>query len=174
MDLSEATSGMSRPAPQKKIVCGCGKRFKNEDALRDHQRDTQGPSHHSYSVEGAHGASGPYLVSGNPEQRGGQYGTKVVAKADDTSSAKPTRLIESASTTPEKKAFKDRWLFKGKAESLAVIASSQVQPSETAVSSSGGYDLLCSYNWVKTKDPTVYVPGNVSHKFRFRPAFNSA
>ncbi|KAF4974933.1 hypothetical protein FZEAL_8196 [Fusarium zealandicum] len=47
-----------------------------------------------------------------------------------------------------------------KSKSLAGFkANSQIQPVDVAVSSEGGYELLCSYNWVIKPQPTVYVPG---------------
>ncbi|KPM40834.1 hypothetical protein AK830_g5718 [Neonectria ditissima] len=61
---------------------------------------------------------------------------------------------------PRSMTKKTDWLFKGAGRKLATIQSSEVQPSPTAVTSSGGYNLVCSYNWLETNDPTVYVPGD--------------
>jgi hypothetical protein len=44
---------------------------------------------------------------------------------------------------------------------LQTIAQSSLEPSEEEVTSTGGYQSLCSYNWVVAhqQNPTIYVPG---------------
>ncbi|KAF7559945.1 hypothetical protein G7046_g4215 [Stylonectria norvegica] len=58
---------------------------------------------------------------------------------------------------------KDWWLFMDAGDILKTIRSTDISPSQTAVTSSSGYDMLCSYNWVNLQKPTVYVPGNPPH-----------
>jgi hypothetical protein len=55
---------------------------------------------------------------------------------------------------------RDRWMAKGVGERIETIDNSALEPAETPVSSSTGYELICSYNWVNRKEPTIYVPGN--------------
>ncbi|KAH7329082.1 Rad17 cell cycle checkpoint protein-domain-containing protein [Stachybotrys elegans] len=51
------------------------------------------------------------------------------------------------------------WLFKSTAQQLCSINSEAIEQADVAVSSSGGYDVLCAYNWLHRKQPTIYVPG---------------
>ncbi|RYP38741.1 hypothetical protein DL767_002481 [Monosporascus sp. MG133] len=56
---------------------------------------------------------------------------------------------------------KHSWMLKNTGAVIHPLTA--VQPINTEVSSAGGFELLCTYNWiVKTKnksDPTIYVPG---------------
>ncbi|KAK7413848.1 hypothetical protein QQX98_007265 [Neonectria punicea] len=62
-------------------------------------------------------------------------------------------------TGPRAMTQKTDWLFQGTGKKLTAMLSSEVQPSPLIVTSSGGYNLVCSYNWLERTDPTVYVPG---------------
>ncbi|KAK7427012.1 hypothetical protein QQZ08_006439 [Neonectria magnoliae] len=63
-------------------------------------------------------------------------------------------------TGPRAMTQKTDWLFKGTGRKLTAMLSSEVQPSPLIVTSSGGYNLVCSYNWLERNNPTVYVPGD--------------
>src|SRR6266516_2631367 len=51
------------------------------------------------------------------------------------------------------------WLTKDTGRSIKTVASAQLQAGSTLVSSTAGFELLCTYNWVSTSAPTIYVPG---------------
>jgi hypothetical protein len=48
---------------------------------------------------------------------------------------------------------------KGTGSSLKTINATQLEASATPVSSSAGFQLLCTYNRVSTPSPTIYAPG---------------
>jgi len=50
-------------------------------------------------------------------------------------------------------------MMKGTAFQISTFQSAELEPFPTAVSSKDGFELLCTYNWVSSKAPTVYVPG---------------
>ncbi|OCL05604.1 geranylgeranyl pyrophosphate synthetase [Glonium stellatum] len=50
-------------------------------------------------------------------------------------------------------------MMKGTASLIRTFTSAELEPSSTPVSSKGGFELLCTYNWVSSKIPTVYIPG---------------
>lgn len=68
-------------------------------------------------------------------------------------------MIQAPNTQSSPVRAKKGWFFKGTGTPLISIQSSQVQPGHVAVTSDGGYELLCSYSWVIKPQPTVYVPG---------------
>ncbi|KAF5492997.1 hypothetical protein CGCF413_v010227 [Colletotrichum fructicola] len=39
------------------------------------------------------------------------------------------------------------------------ITLDEILPSTVPITTTGGFETLCSYNWVDTKDPTIIVPG---------------
>ncbi|KAH8752665.1 hypothetical protein F5882DRAFT_368496 [Hyaloscypha sp. PMI_1271] len=45
---------------------------------------------------------------------------------------------------------------------IDTIEVSSLKPADTPVSSSTGYELICSYNWANHKAPTTYVPGGAA------------
>ncbi|KFA81288.1 hypothetical protein S40288_04848 [Stachybotrys chartarum IBT 40288] len=45
------------------------------------------------------------------------------------------------------------------AQKLCTIDGASIEQTDVAVSSSDGYEVLCSYNWTHQKQPTIYVPG---------------
>ena len=55
---------------------------------------------------------------------------------------------------------KFNWLTRDTGKSITIIESSQLDAGTTPVSSSAGFELVCSYNWVSTTSPTIYVPGS--------------
>jgi len=67
--------------------------------------------------------------------------------------------MEASRQTRVKPANRLNWLTKNAGKSIATIDSGQLQASTTPVSSSAGFELLCTYNWVSTAVPTIFVPG---------------
>ncbi|KAL2691385.1 hypothetical protein Neosp_001770 [[Neocosmospora] mangrovei] len=117
---------------------GCNRKFKSDEALRQHVRDRKDAAHDKIPVEG----------------------DKTPKKVVRAKSIAPTPKASSTQSSPVKaKKPKDGWHFHGTGAPLLSIQSSQVQPGDVAVTSDGGYELLCSYNWVIKPQPTVYVPG---------------
>jgi hypothetical protein len=56
--------------------------------------------------------------------------------------------------------FKDpSWMTKNAGKRVHLIAPWEVENSTEPVTSSGGYEFLCSYSWKQTAKPTIYVPG---------------
>ncbi|KAF7552401.1 hypothetical protein G7Z17_g4355 [Cylindrodendrum hubeiense] len=53
---------------------------------------------------------------------------------------------------------KEKWLLEGTGDALGTLHAPKTTPSTVMVTKSGGYDLVCSYSWVKSGIPTVYVP----------------
>jgi hypothetical protein len=51
-------------------------------------------------------------------------------------------------------------LTNGTGRSLNTIELAQLRAGSAPVSSSAGFELLCTYNWVSTPSPTIYVPGS--------------
>jgi hypothetical protein len=56
--------------------------------------------------------------------------------------------------------MRDQWMVKDVGGKIDTIEVSSLKPADTPVSSSTGYELICSYNWANHKAPTTYVPGN--------------
>ncbi|KAF7537295.1 hypothetical protein G7054_g3808 [Neopestalotiopsis clavispora] len=56
---------------------------------------------------------------------------------------------------------KEDWLVRGTGATISSVSSSSLALSghETLVSSRGGCELLCSYNWINRARPSIYVPG---------------
>ncbi|KAI8723178.1 C2H2-type domain-containing protein [Fusarium sp. LHS14.1] len=123
----------------RSVSCaGCNRKFKSDAALQQHVRDRKDAAHTTVPVEG----------------------DKTPKKVVRAKSIAPTPKAPNTQSSPVKaKKFKDGWLFQGTGTPLLSIQSSQVQPGDVAVTSDGGYELLCSYNWVIKPQPTVYVPG---------------
>ncbi|KAH8694151.1 hypothetical protein BGW36DRAFT_217379 [Talaromyces proteolyticus] len=60
---------------------------------------------------------------------------------------------------------KDKWLYNGCVNLLRSIryeslASGNTIRTPAKVTSSAGYEFLCSYNWVGSQEPRIYVPGS--------------
>jgi hypothetical protein len=58
-------------------------------------------------------------------------------------------------STPDKK----DWMLEGTGALLKAFISSSIPESQNGVSSREGPELICSFNWAKTKQPTILVPG---------------
>ena len=69
-------------------------------------------------------------------------------KAQDTGQPKPPG-----------NANKFTWLTKGTGQLIKFIDPTQTKGSTTPISSSAGFELLCTYNWISTPAPSIYVPG---------------
>ncbi|KAL6353582.1 hypothetical protein LRP88_14078 [Fusarium phalaenopsidis] len=121
------------------VTCaGCNRKFTSDAALQQHIRDRKDAAHDKIPAEG-------------------DKAPKKVVRAKSIAS---THKAPNTPNSPVKaKKSKDGWFFQGTGTPLISIQSSQVQPGDVAVTSDGGYELLCSYNWVIKPQPTVYVPG---------------
>lgn len=68
------------------------------------------------------------------------------------------RRIEALGFTP-----RHGWLTSNLGKELGAIKHEQLEPCGTPVTSAGGFELLCSYNWrIRTswrQKPEIYVPG---------------
>ncbi|KAK9777865.1 hypothetical protein SCAR479_05548 [Seiridium cardinale] len=117
------------------FLCSCGKNFPKELALKQHQRDR---------VRANPASTCRDRVAGNEEK------DAVLA----TSSAKSAKSLWSI-------AGKKDWLQQGTGVMISSISYGLLGLSgnEPRVSSSGGYELLCSYNWINRAQPSIYVPG---------------
>lgn len=51
------------------------------------------------------------------------------------------------------------WLTKGTGQLIKLIDPTQTKGITTPVSSGAGFELLCTYNWISTPTPSIYVPG---------------
>ncbi|KAI3316823.1 hypothetical protein HD806DRAFT_527538 [Xylariaceae sp. AK1471] len=80
-------------------------------------------------------------------------------------SACQNRPAPSASKAAPKLLFahdpRDRWMWKGARTSNAfhVIAETNLEPSVNMVSSETGYQLICSYDWLDSKQASIQIPG---------------
>ena len=54
---------------------------------------------------------------------------------------------------------KDDWILEGTGPLLKRFTSSSIPESQNGVSSREDPELICSFNWAKTKQPTILVPG---------------
>jgi hypothetical protein len=50
-------------------------------------------------------------------------------------------------------------MAKATAERVMAIESASLEPAEKPVTSSSGYEIICSYTWVRNQRPTIFVPG---------------
>lgn len=68
------------------------------------------------------------------------------------------RRIEALGFTP-----RHEWLTSNLGKELGAIEHEQLEPCGTSVTSAGGFELLCSYNWRKRssrhQQPEIFVPG---------------
>ncbi|KAH0425194.1 hypothetical protein CcaCcLH18_11128 [Colletotrichum camelliae] len=55
------------------------------------------------------------------------------------------------------------WLYSPAQDLAGTVTYDEILPSTVPVTTTGGYETLCSYNWVDTKDPTIIVPGKWRH-----------
>lgn len=61
---------------------------------------------------------------------------------------------------PPRQKFKDpSWMTKNAGKRIHLIAHWEVEYSEQPVTSTNGYEFLCSYSWKQTTSATMYVPG---------------
>ncbi|RSL93991.1 hypothetical protein CEP52_012913 [Fusarium oligoseptatum] len=122
------------------VACeGCNRKFKSDAALKQHVRDRKDAAHDSIPT-------------------GGDKKPKKVVRAKSIAST----LKVSRQTLFVRQLLiwsKDGWFLQGTGTQLVSVQSSEVQPGDVAVTSDGGYELLCSYNWIIRPQPTVYVPG---------------
>ncbi|KAI8312918.1 hypothetical protein K4K59_005247 [Colletotrichum sp. SAR11_240] len=51
------------------------------------------------------------------------------------------------------------WLYFPTRGLAGTITLDEILPSTVPITTTGGFETLCSYNWVDTKDPTIIVPG---------------
>ncbi|KFH48220.1 hypothetical protein ACRE_009280 [Hapsidospora chrysogenum ATCC 11550] len=54
---------------------------------------------------------------------------------------------------------KEDWMLEGTGSLLKEFTSSSIPESQNGVSSREDPELICSFNWAKTKQPTILVPG---------------
>ena len=54
---------------------------------------------------------------------------------------------------------KSAWLTKATGKLLKDFDPLKLGPSLTEVTSTAGFDLVCTYNWNQGKMPSIYVPG---------------
>lgn len=66
---------------------------------------------------------------------------------------------------------KNLWMKKNVGQEVASIgfASLQLSGSEQAVSSTQDSELICSYNWSDSRQPTILVPGTFSSSYSRAP-----
>ncbi|KAH8707587.1 hypothetical protein GQ44DRAFT_763574 [Phaeosphaeriaceae sp. PMI808] len=69
------------------------------------------------------------------------------------------RTTERSSFLVERKAKDVSWMTENAGQEIDSIAISEVEASEERVTSSDGYEFLCSYTWKQITEPTIYVPG---------------
>ncbi|RTE73908.1 hypothetical protein BHE90_011660 [Fusarium euwallaceae] len=121
------------------VACaGCSRKFKSDAALKQHVRDRKDAAHDSIPT-------------------GGDKRPKKVVRAKSVAST--PKAPSSPNSLTKAKRSKDGWFLQGTGTQLVSVQSSEVRPGDVAVTSDGGYELLCSYNWIIRPQPTVYVPG---------------
>ncbi|KAK1842353.1 geranylgeranyl pyrophosphate synthetase [Colletotrichum chrysophilum] len=54
------------------------------------------------------------------------------------------------------------WLYFPTRGLAGTITLDEILPSTVPITTTGGFETLCSYNWVDTKDPTIIVPGGAA------------
>lgn len=138
------------------VRCLCGRSFGSEHALQQHRRDNARLICASSDV-------GDKLKAPESSPQG-PLEVSIVSFIHPLA----TQLRNQRSQMPEwfkGLAPRDKWMVKvigGQVQSIS-RASLQLSGSETQVSSSGHAHVICSYDWVQTDPPTVYVPGTNSH-----------
>lgn len=115
--------------------CSCGKEFAAPLALETHRRDR---------------------LRGNP----GSICKNEVAVGMGRNATR-TSLTENMNTSPMPISKNYGWLVRGTGATILSVSSSSLTLSgqEPRVSSLGGCELLCSYNWINRAQPSIYVPG---------------
>lgn len=88
------------------------------------------------------------------------------ASAQGSSGSQAISLAEEDAATsediarPPRQKFKDpSWMTKNAGERVHIIAHWEVETSTEPVTSTGGYEFLCSYSWKQAARATIYVPG---------------
>ncbi|EFQ33871.1 hypothetical protein CGRA01v4_10767 [Colletotrichum graminicola] len=124
------------------IPCPCGRRFKSDAALAQHQTD-KNRAHNGRASCCAPSSTNTSLsiteTSGN-----------VVQAVKTTGRSSPANASNRA------------WLWKQirkPVKPVYTIVQSAIVPSTTAVSSEAGCQLVCSYNWQGGRRLTIRVPG---------------
>ncbi|MCJ1475563.1 hypothetical protein MMC13_004226 [Lambiella insularis] len=75
-----------------------------------------------------------------------------------TTSSYPVQNPRKSSRKAAKPADKTAWLTKGTGEMLKTFEQIELEASSSEVTSTAGFDLLCTYNWSLGKVPSIYVP----------------
>ncbi|ETS75502.1 hypothetical protein PFICI_12446 [Pestalotiopsis fici W106-1] len=83
----------------------------------------------------------------------------VAGTEESVQASVPVQIAPSPKPTPM--LGKRNWLRRGTGASILSVSFTSLALSgdELRVSSSGGCELLCSYNWIDRPRPTIYVPG---------------
>ncbi|KAK2767046.1 hypothetical protein FQN54_006364 [Arachnomyces sp. PD_36] len=62
------------------------------------------------------------------------------------------------------------WLTEGTERVLKTFPSNRLRTESTFVTSEKGFELLCTYNWRDSKEPSIYVPGKSTQRSLDAPA----
>ncbi|KAK2026082.1 hypothetical protein LX32DRAFT_642166 [Colletotrichum zoysiae] len=54
------------------------------------------------------------------------------------------------------------WLYFPTRDLAGTVTLDEIWPSPVPITTTGGFETLCSYNWVDTQRPTIFVPGGAA------------
>ncbi|KAK1987279.1 hypothetical protein LZ30DRAFT_580290 [Colletotrichum cereale] len=125
------------------IPCSCGRSFKSDAALAQHQTDRNRAHNGRASCRSL---------------------SSAISSLSITQTARPATRAGQTNEHPRPlaKGPRQAWLWKQvrrPGEPVGAIAQSSIVPSTAAVSSEAGYQLVCSYNWQKGTPLRIRVPG---------------
>lgn len=111
---------------------------------------------HSMSPGDSHGEDLPFPSSPrSPRSPRSPKAIEFPVDGKQTQGKRPERRRRKSISLHDRR----DWMMKGTAFQISTFQSAELEPSPTPVSSKDGFELLCTYNWVSSKAPTVYVPG---------------
>ena len=82
-----------------------------------------------------------------------------------------TGKSKTAKTKNKKGSYgKTAWMWKRTGELVNSVSFTDLTATSAAVSSTTGFELLCTYSWTMLTSPTIYVPGKFNPSGESRQA----
>jgi hypothetical protein len=100
--------------------------------------------------------------------RGGDQDSGAAGQNDKLPKANPrvpwaaksgSPVVQAGTKSPRNAARTAGWMRKDTGQCLKDFHSAQLEAGHTEVTSSTGFDLVCTYNWILQKECAIYVPG---------------
>lgn len=94
-----------------------------------------------------------------PPQKRVQSGDITKNEGTQASSIPPAHAKKNQDRSEEKSKSNSDWLLRDTTQEMTSFDAARLGIGSAAVDSNTDAELLCSYNWISSKESAIYVPG---------------